>query len=219
MYAVKYKENIVIGIIPWNNSYIMKSLLIRFGQSIELPKIEPSIDKFPYVVNEDCIIYRAEEDRPDISNTIIEYYEGPKWVFKNNKVIAKYEVKKLSLEAARSKYKQIAAEIRYAKETSSINVTINGLTHKINTDRFSRSKYMEKIASSNSMPIVWKFDEAWQSITKEDLQHIIDSIDYNIQKAFNEEYDLNNLIDHAKDINELLSIEELNKGIGSSNAV
>lgn len=211
MYVVVYKNKVVLGIIPWNNEYIMTVMKSRYRVNIEIPKKEPVISLFPYHVNEDVIIYPAEENRPNSINPMIEYYYGPNWEFKSDKVIANYEIKPLSLENAKSNYREKASLKRYEKEVAGTTVVINENEHEIETDRNSRSKYVEKLSSSNTNSIKWKFKDSWEIITKENLQYIIDTIDNHVQLAFDEEYDLFLLIDQAQTIDDLLEITELNE--------
>jgi hypothetical protein len=210
MYVVVYKERVILGIIPWNNKYIMDVMRSRYNEIVEIPKLEPDISQFPYYVNGDCVIYSAEEDRNSSINPMIEYYYGPTWEFLETKVIAHYEIKPLSLEDAKNNYKDRAANLRYEKEISPIDITINGVDHKIGTDRLSVYKFIEKMSITSAYPINWKFKESWQVLYKEDLQYILDKIADHIQNSFDEELSLCELIDSAESVFDLLAIEVLN---------
>ena len=44
MYAVKYKNMVVIGLIPWNAKYILDVFKIRYRVNIDIPLEEPSLE-------------------------------------------------------------------------------------------------------------------------------------------------------------------------------
>ena len=210
MYVVVYKGRVVLGIIPWNNKYIMDVMRSRHNETIEIPYLEPDTSQFPYQVNADCVIYPAEEDRSSNINPMIEYYYGPTWEFLTAKVIAHYEILPLTLDNAKYNYKAKAADLRYKQEITNTTVIINGIEHEIETDRLSRTKFVEKLSISSNESITWKFKNSWQIITKTDIQTIVDKIDEHVQGVFDEEYALVLLIDQAQSANDLLDIEALN---------
>ena len=211
MYIIKYKNIVVLGIIPWNNQYIMDVFRSRYNVLIEIPFIEPQASEFPYVVNEDITIYPAEEDRPGSINPMIEFYQGPTWEFLENKVIAHYQVLPLDLNSVKQNYKGKAANLRYVEEIKGTIVNINGVDIFIETNRNDRTKYIEKLAiMPDESTINWKFQEAWISLTKENMQAIVAVIETHVQNAFNTEFNLNLLIDAAETVEELLAIEPLN---------
>ena len=210
MYVVVYKGSVVLGIIPWNNKYIMDVMRSRYREAIEIPYLEPDASQFPYQVNADCIIYPAEEDRSSSINPMIEYYYGPTWEFLETKVIAHYEILPLTLDNAKYNYKAKAANLRYKQEITNTSVIINGINCEIETDRLSRTKFVEKLSISSNEPITWKFKDSWQIITKADIQIIVDKIDEHVQGAFDAEYALVLIIDQAEAANDLLAIEALN---------
>jgi hypothetical protein len=182
----------------------------RHQETIEIPYLEPDTSQFPYQVNADCIIYPAEEDRSSNINPMIEYYYGPTWEFLATKVIAHYEILPLTLDSAKYNYKAKAADLRYKQEIANTSVIINGINCEIETDRLSRTKFVEKLSVSSNEPITWKFKDSWQIITKTDIQTIVDKIDEHVQGAFDAEYALVLLIDQVQTANDLLAIEALN---------
>lgn len=210
-YVVKYKDRVVLGIIPWNNKYIMDVMRIRHNELIEIPSIEPEESKFPLVVNQDITIYPAEEDRPGAINPLIEFYQGPTWEFLENKVIAHYQVLPLDLNSVKQNYKAKAAFLRYKKEIVGTKINLDGIEYTVETNRESRSKYVERLTSMGETSINFKFQEGWVSLTKENMQSVVAAIESHVQSCFNEEYAFNVTIDAAQTTEELLAIEALNK--------
>jgi hypothetical protein len=210
-YIVKYKDRVVLGIIPWNNQYIMDVMRARYRVNIEIPLIEPNSFSFPLVVNEDVTIYPAEEDRQQSINPMIEFYYGPTWEFLENKVIAHYEIRSLDLDSVKQNYRERVAAKRYDKEVAGTSVTINDVEYKLKTDRNSRLKYAEKLVLMGDTTINWKFEEGWALLNKENMQSIVTAIENHIQTAFNEEYNLNVVINQAQTVDELTANQELHE--------
>lgn len=212
MYVVKYKERVILGLIPWNWKYITDVLMIRHRVTIDIPIEEPQPSEFPLRVHDDVTIYIGEENIPKNMNPMTEYYYGPTWEFLEDKVIAKYEIVPLELQSAKNNYKNLAAKKRYEKEIEGVEIVINNTQLKIETSREERSKYIEKLISIDNVETLnWKFKEGWMSLSKQNLQYIVQSIDSHIQSAYDYEYNLNNLIDNAVSSNDLLNIQELNE--------
>lgn len=211
MYVVKYKQRVVLGIIPWNNQYIQDVMKNRYRVDIELPYIEPESSEFPYQVNEDTVIYPATEDRDVNINPMIQQYYGPTWEFLEDRVIAHYEILDLELSAAQNNYKERAAAYRYNKEISGTKITLNNKEYVIETDRVSRTKYVEKfLMMEENQTVNWKFSQDWITLTKQDLQNIVHAIDSHVQGAFDWELNLINTIDSITNLQDLTLIEDLN---------
>jgi len=213
MYVVKYKNMIVLGMIPWNNNYIQDVFRLRYRVNIEIPYDEPSLESFPLQVNDDIVIFPAEEDRPLITNVLTQMYYGPTWEFLENKVIAHYEVVYYSLEDAKIKHREVAADLRYKKEISGFNLEINGIERFFSTNRDARSKFSERLMSmADNETVNWKFNNGdWTNLNKQQMLAIVQAINNHVQSAFNYELDLNNLISSAQSIDDLLAIEDIYK--------
>lgn len=211
MYVVKYKGRVVLGMIPWNHKYIQDVMRTRYRVTIELPYLEPGVSEFPYVVNDDITIYPATEDRDPNINPMIQQYYGPTWEFLENSVIAHYDIQSLELSSAQGNYRARAAAYRYDKEISGTKITINGVEYNIETDRASRSKYVEKyIMLAENQTVNWKFADQWVVLSKQDIQTIVQAIDNHVQAAFDWELSMINVIESAASSDDLLAIEELN---------
>lgn len=221
MYVVKYKERVILGIIPWDNKYIMDVMRSRYNVTVELPYLEPAASEFPLQIDaisafeflppETITIYPAEEDRDININPMIQYYYGPTWEFLENKVISHYEIRPLDLPVAKQNYLDRAALYRYQKEIEGIRITLNNSEYFIETDRESRIKYIEKYVSmQENETVMWKFSEGWVSLTKQDFNSITTAIDSYVQSAFDWEYAMTMLINSKDTLNDLLEIEELN---------
>lgn len=210
MYVIIHKNRVVLGILPWNSQYFTDVLRSRYRITTELPRNEPASDAFPWEIDAETKIFPAEEIRPNIDNPLVEYYYGPTWEFLETKVIASYDVLPQSIEDARGNYKVKASLQRYEQEISGTTITINGVEYKIETDRLSRTKFIEKYISMGDT-VNWKFNEGWVVLTKEQIYSIVFAIDTYVQAAFDEELRLNAVIDTCETAEQLEAVEELNK--------
>ena len=213
MYVVKYKQMVVMGIIPWNSQYIIDVFRVRYRKTVEVPYDEPSIESFPLKLSDDITIYPAEENREREINPLFEAYHGPTWEFLKEKVIAHYTVVQHNLDTVKENYRKIAANLRYAKEISGTSIKIDEVDYFIKTFRDEKYKYVEKLSAlEDNQTINWKFgDNNWKTLTKSQILSILRAIDAHVQSSFDYELNLNNQINSAQSIEELMSIEELNK--------
>jgi hypothetical protein len=210
MYVIIHKNRVILGILPWNSQYYTDVLRSRYRITTELPRNEPAPDVFPWEIDADTKIVPAEEVRPNIENPLVKYYYGPTWDFLETKVIANYEVIPHAIEDARANYKVKAGTQRYEQEVSGTSITINDVEYKIETDRSSRTKYIEKYVSMGET-VNWKFNEGWVVLTKTQMQSIVAAIDTHVQSAYDEELRLNAVIDACETAEQLEAVEELNK--------
>lgn len=222
MYLVKYKGNVIIGAIPWDSRYIIGVMKNRYSVVVDLPEDEPEESKFPlevtvtsvlkFLPSEIITIYPAKEEYNGvIENPLIDYLYGPIWKFTDSEAIGQYEVKSLDLNSAKQNYFEKASQIRYNKEIAGTVVNIDKTEYKIQTDRKSRNMYVGKyISCQDDQKIMWKFEQEWKSLTRQDLKKIISMIDLHVQSAFDWEYQITNLIESAESLSKLRDISELN---------
>lgn len=210
MYVIIHKNRVILGILPWNSQYYTDVLRSRYRITTELPRNEPAPDVFPWEIDADTKIVSAQEVRPNIENPLVKYYYGPTWDFLETKVIANYEVIPHAIEDARANYKAKAGTQRYEQEVSGTSITIDDVEYKIETDRSSRTKYIEKYVSMGDT-VNWKFNEGWVVLTKTQMQSIVAAIDTHVQSAYDEELRLNAVIAACETAEQLEAVEELNK--------
>jgi hypothetical protein len=209
MYVIIHKNRVIAGILPWKAQYFTDVLRTRHRILTELPRNEPEASAFPWTIDADTKIIPAQEDRQQSINPLIEYYYGPTWDLTETSAMAHYEVRPLAIEDCQTNYKAKAGALRYDQEVAGTTVTIDSVEYKIETDRGSRAKYIEKYVTMGDTAN-WKFNEGWKQLTKEQLYSIVSAIDTHVQTAFDEELRLNQVIDQCVSTTELLAIEELN---------
>lgn len=218
MYAVVYKEKVIVGPMNWNRA-IFQGALERQKITTQLPRVAP--EQLPLTVNEDAQIMAVEEIRPEM-NPMVEYYYGPTWSIDNNKAIASYAVVDSPIEAARVNFKNQAADERYKKEIKGVTVEVQGTAVTVDTGRDARNIFVQKYALMADDEVVnWKFPEAWLTLTRAELGQVVAGGAAYIQGCFDWEKSICDQIDAATTKEALIAIEIVEKpaeqGLGMIN--
>lgn len=203
MYAVVYKNRVIVGPMDWNRG-IFQGSLEKEGIKNTIPRVPP--EQLPYIVTEDAKVMSVIENRPTI-NPMVEYYYGPLWEITETNAVANYEIHDSPLDGAKVNFRNQAADERYKKEISGTKVTLNGIKVSLNTDRASRDQFVQKLVAIGQNTINWKFPEAWLTLSKTDLETIVETIDNHVQTAFDWEFSKNQEIDAATTKQELVAIQ------------
>jgi hypothetical protein len=203
MYAVIYKNRVIVGPMDWNRA-IFQGSLEKEGVAAGIPRVAPEV--LPYIINEDVKIALVEEQRPEI-NPMVEYHYGPQWDLSGEKAVAVYEVIDTLVEFARYNFKVKAAEARWKKETAGTAISIQGVEVSLDTSRDGRNIFIQKYSIMAEEEVVnWKFSEGWLALTKSDLRSIVSAGSNYIQACFDWEKTINDAIDAASTKEELLVI-------------
>jgi len=208
MYAVVYKNRVIVGPMVWHRG-IFQGSLEKEGVEVTLPRVAP--EELPMIINEDARICQAVEERPEI-NAMVEYHYGPIWDVSGDVAVANYEVHETQIENARGNFKEHAAEERYKKEVKGTKVTVQDLEVSIDTNRGSRDIFVQKyLLMVDNETVNWKFPEGWLTLTKEDLGSIVNAGATYVQGCFDWERGIVEQIDAATTKEELLAIEIVEK--------
>jgi len=206
MYAVVYKNRVIVGPMEWNRG-IFQGSLAKEQIQVQLPRVPP--DTWPLTVNSDAFIAPVQENRPDM-NPMVEYYYGPLWDIQSDLVIANYDVLDQPIESCRLTFKAQAAEERYRQETSGVQHQVQGVTVTLDTSRDGRNIFVQKLSfMADSDTVNWKFPETWLLLTKSDLAGIVQAGAAHIQSCFDWEKGISDQIDAAQNKQELLAIQIL----------
>lgn len=208
MYAVVYKDRVIVGPMNWNRA-IFTGSLSKEGVTDLIPRVAP--ETLPHIVNDDARICAVEEQRPEM-NPMVEFYYGPLWDVSGDVAIANYEVQSSPIESARVNFKQQAADERYKKEVAGTTVNIQGIDVTVDTNRGSRDIFVQKyLLMSDTDTVGWKFPEAWLTLSKADLGACVAAGAQHVQSSFDWERAIVEQIDAAETKEELLAIEIVEK--------
>jgi hypothetical protein len=204
MYAVIYKNRVIVGPMAWNRA-IFQGALERQKITTQLPRVAP--DTLPLIINDDARIARVQEQRPAL-NPMVEYYYGPIWDLSGDIAIANYDVVDIPIDAARANFINQAAEERWKREESGTKATIQGQEVTLDTSREGRNIFLQKYSLMGDGDTVnWKFPEGWIVLTKTELGQIVATGAAYIQSCFDWEKEVHDQIQAAQTKSELLAIE------------
>jgi hypothetical protein len=204
MYAVVYKNRVIVGPMVWNRG-IFQGSLEKEKIETSLPRVAP--EELPLVINEDAKIMAVEEVRPQM-NPMVEYYYGPTWDLTGVKAIANYDVIDTPIEFAKINFKNQAAGERWKKEVAGTKINIQNTEVTIDTSRDGRNIFVQKYSlMTENETVNWKFPEGWLTLTKTELGDIVNGGASYIQSCFDWEKTINDEIDAATTKEQLLSIE------------
>jgi hypothetical protein len=204
MYALVYKNKVIVGPMEWNRG-IFEGSLKKENVKALIP-LYPS-EELPYIINEDSKILRVQENRPLI-NSSVEYHYGPIWDLSGSIAIENYEVHDVRLEDAKQNLKAVIANERWLKETSSVNITLQDVVVTINVKPQEKYMFLQKYFSMSTDEVVnWKFPEGWLTLTKDEINSIIVKFDSHTQEAFDWEKQKCDEIDACSSKEQLLLVK------------
>ena len=215
MYAIVHKDNVMITSEKWYVGRLNSEL-----QDLEIKKtIYPSDEQnVPITIDQDTKILHYHETYPPINPTI-ECYDGPTYDIQENQVIANYYTRPLDLNIAKGNLKEQITRLRYAKETTTIQIPIpiindNGElleTVSISTSRETRSQLTAKLVTTGNDFIKWKFSEGWALVNHLDLELMILYIDQHVQSVYDWEFNKHAEVDNCYSLDDLVAIEIIEK--------
>ncbi len=209
MYALVYKNNIIVGPKTWNKGFF-EFALNRKKIDFDLIPIKPT-PTLPHIINEDTKIYSVETIRDNI-NPLYQYHRGPLWEIKDDIAIATYEIVETDLEAAKNNFKEFLAAERYTKEVANITTTVQDTEVTVDTSRDGRNIFVQKFMwMSDTDTVDWKFPEKWLLLTKSELGEVIAAGATHVQSAFKWERDISDQIDAETTVADLIKYEEIIK--------
>lgn len=206
MYAIIHKNKVISGPRDWNRGFFSVILKRKNITDAFIPK-KPTEDILPYIIDENTRIVKAEVQQDEFDPRV-EFLHGPHWTINTDSAVAEYRVTLSPMSAIKANFKNIAADERYKREMKGTNITIQGTEVTLNTTRGERDIFIQKYLLMNDNDTVnWKFPETWLLLTKSDLGYIVQTGASYIQSCFDWEKLINDQIDSAQDVSEILAID------------
>jgi hypothetical protein len=208
-YVVTYHNQVMLGPIQWDPSYISKIIQIDLELD-EKPLILPSdYSKVPFDVVEYVRIRHAEEVKP-AHNVKTQKLVGPIWTFDDSKGIANYTVQDKNIDELKIYIKESLADTRWRREVSGFDYQVGEDTIHVSTSRDTRGVFAEKLLASQTGSVQWKEGERWITLLHNDLVNIVNQINQHIQDSFDWELEKLRESNSFSTANELMSFIEDN---------
>jgi len=207
MYALIQNNEIKVGPRNWRYYFFKQYLDDNSLDSTLLPITEPSDRK---VITEHWkIIPITELDTPEY-DPFFEQLAGPYWTLYDEYITGYYTVADLSVDASKSKLKEIVTDTRYKVEIGGCDFTFPDSTEvRLYTTREDRGVYLQAYQiMSDDQSIVFKFEgSVFKSVTRDELGMIVATGAAHIQAAFDWESQLYSEIDDCTTIEELKLVD------------
>lgn len=206
MFVIVHDDRVIYGPRNWSKVYFQEVILDECDFECCLDVRNQHFS--PVTVNENIKILPVEELPSPIYNGKIQRLNGPYWNFLEDRAQMYFEVVDMPVEAVKNILKETAMNIRYQYENEGFRYNIQDTEVTINTNRTTRDVFLNTYLSmTDNETVSWKFPETWLSISKFDLQQIVNEIKRHVQDGFSWEQNKSIEIDSANTLEELDSIQ------------
>jgi hypothetical protein len=195
MFVIVYQGNVILGPMRWHPRRFTEVIEEDCGIQYVFEWTNDNMDVVH--VSEDIIVYPVQQELPPNYNIITEQLSGPFYEFTDTVAISSWQVVQLPLEGIKNTLRNSVANVRWQKQTTFIDVEINGTTYTFSTDDASRSMFHQYVTSGITQ-LNWKIDQDhWIILTDTDIQTIFTAITQHIQSCFDWEVMKNTEISNA----------------------
>jgi hypothetical protein len=140
-------------------------------------------------------------------NPKIQRLNGPYWNYFEDRVERYFQAEDLPLYFVRSRLKFEAATIRFEKEVRNISANVQNTAVTVLTNREARSTVIEALSDMQAGDtIVWKFPEAWLTLTRPNMVAMRNAIKNHVISCFQWEKTKAEAIDAANTLQDLDAI-------------
>jgi hypothetical protein len=203
---IKDKQQVILGPMPWRARYIQSELndLVDAGEKATAFTISPT--ESGYV---DCgdgyelipAIFSSTDYDP-----IYQHLEGPFYTYNDNVASGLYNVLETDISLVKAKLKEIAKAERQRKQNLGTTVNIGGTDVSLATDADELANFVSLLSSIGEDSVNWKFKEGFITLTKANVQSIVDAIRSHIQTQFDWEKTICETIETATELSSLKTL-------------
>lgn len=195
---VENRQIIHLGPMGWKPR-MFQSELQDLEVDFTLPPAEPGYLQ----INESIEIFPVAMDYIDY-NPLFDELVGPFWRYEDNVAHGYYTKQDGNIDSIKGNMKNIVAGLRYNKEQTPFQYTIQGQTVTVDASRENRNVFVQKYQFMTDTDTVdWKFPETWLTLTKPELGELVNAGATYIQEQFNWEKGYVDRIEAVTSIDEL----------------
>lgn len=203
---VKDKQQILLGPMPWKPRYIQSEIndLVESGDkatSFTISQTEngyvncgDGYEIFP-------VIMEITEYDP-----IYQHLAGPYYTFSDNLATGSYVINESDISLVKPALKQSVKEERQRKQLLGTTLNIGGTDVILDTNADELANFVSLLSTIGDDSVNWKFKEGFITLTKADVQNIVDTIRSHIQSQFDWEKTTCETIDAATELTSLKSL-------------
>lgn len=204
---VQNKKTVLLGPMEWRPRFIQSELNDLFDAGEKANKFTISLTETGYV---DCgdgfEIFPIAASEGSQHDPIYEHLEGPFYTYDNNIASEVYNVLDKDVYYVKESLKQLTKAERQRKQLLGTTLNIGGTVVTIATDADELANFVSLLSSIGEDSVNWKFKEGFVTLTKVDVQNIVDTIRSHIQTQFDWEKEIHETINAATELTSLKSL-------------
>ena len=205
---VENRQTLLLGPIPWKPRFIQAEfddLEINY----QVPPVEPGyVNLRKLNFNCDIEIFPIKSVEIPEHDKIFQQLAGPFFIYnEDNTATCYYSAVESTVPLIVGALKDLTSNVRYQNEIAGTTISIQGTEIRLPTDRESKGKFYS-LNVANIDTINWKFTEGFISLTRQDIQDIVNSITKYVQIQFDWEKQILDKIDAAATIEDLKTIAQ-----------
>lgn len=204
---VQNKKTVLLGPMEWRPRFIQSELNDLFDAGEKANKFTISLTETGYV---DCgdgfEIFPIAASEGSQHDPIYEHLEGPFYTYDNNVASEVYNVLDKDVYYVKESLKQLTKAERQRKQLLGTTLNIGGTVVTIATDADELANFVSLLSSIGEDSVNWKFKEGFVTLTKVDVQNIVDTIRSHIQTQFDWEKEIHETINAATELTSLKSL-------------
>lgn len=197
---VEDKQYVILGPMEWRPRMFQTEI-----DELDIPWQVPPVEQGYISITDRYEIYPVVNLVQPNYNPDFEELVGPTYSFVNNEAVASFAVANLPIEQIKNILKNKVSAERYFKEIAGTKVTLNGVDYPVETDRESRTKWIQ--LASLPGPTNWKIAGTFINLSQQDANTILQAVVDYVQAQFDWEMNMYSLIDSKTRIDDLKTIE------------
>jgi len=204
---VQNKTTVLLGPIEWRPRFIQSELndLFDAGEKATAYTISPT--ETGYIdCNDGFEIFPIASSEGSAHDPIYEQLAGPFYTYDNNVASEVYNVLDRDISHVKESLKQVAKLERQRKQLLGTTLNIGGTDVTLATDADELANFVSLLASIGVDSVNWKFKEGFITLTKANVQSIVDAIRSHIQTQFDWEKTIGETIETATELSSLKSL-------------
>ena len=204
---VQNKTTVLLGPIEWRPRFIQSELNDLFDDGEKATAYTISPTETGYIdCNDGFEIFPIASSEGSAHDPIYEQLAGPFYTYDNNVASEVYNVLDRDISLVKESLKQVVKAERQRKQLLGTTLNIGGTDVTLATDADELANFVSLLASTGEDSVNWKFKEGFITLTKANVQSIVDAIRSHIQTQFDWEKTIGETIDAATELSSLKSL-------------
>jgi len=204
---VQNKTTVLLGPIEWRPRFIQSELNDLFDNGEKANAFTISPTETGYIdCNDGFEIFPIASSEGSQHDPIYEQLAGPFYTYDNNVASEVYNVLDRDISHVKESLKVVVKAERQRKQLLGTTLNIGGTDVTLATDADELANFVSVLSSIGDTSVNWKFKEGFITLTKANVQSIVDAIRSHIQTQFDWEKTIGETIKTATELTSLKSL-------------